>query len=45
MIADIAPHPCGGGAKFLPGTAAFASFFYWKIVGLWGKGKNLVLPV
>ena len=30
---NTAPHPCGGGTKFLPGTAASALFFS-------GEGKN-----
>ena len=40
MIADIAPHPCGGGAKVFPRNCRLRVFFCWKIVGLWGKGKN-----
>ena len=41
MIADIAPHPCGGGAKVFPRNCRLRVFFFIvKSLAYGGKGKN-----
>ena len=39
MIADIAPHPCGGGAKVFPRNCRLRVFFCWK--NRWLMGEQL----
>ena len=40
MIADIAPHPCGGGAKVFPRNCRLRVFFFIvKSLAYGGRGK------
>ena len=40
MIADIAPHPCGGGAKVFPRNCRLRVFFLLENRWLMGEGEN-----
>ena len=40
MIADIAPHPCGGGAKVSPRNCRLRVFFLLENCWLMGEGEK-----
>ena len=40
MIADIAPHPCGGGAKVSPRNCRLRVFFLLENRWLMGEGEK-----